>query len=38
MRSTWTGAIQFGPLTVPVKLGSSVKENKLDLHMVRDTL
>jgi DNA end-binding protein Ku len=37
MRSTWTGAIQFGPLTVPVKLGSSVKENKLDLHMVRDT-
>jgi DNA end-binding protein Ku len=37
MRSIWTGAIQFGPLTVPVKLGSAVKENKLDLHMVRDT-
>lgn len=37
MRSIWTGAVQFGPLTVPIKLGSAVKENKLDLHMVRDT-
>jgi DNA end-binding protein Ku len=37
LRSIWTGAIQLGPLILPVKLGSAVKDNKLGLHMVRES-
>jgi DNA end-binding protein Ku len=33
-KSLWTGVVQFGPLNMPVKLGSAVKDNKLGLHRV----
>lgn len=35
MRSLWTGAVSLSLLNVPVKLGSSSKDNSLGLHMVR---
>jgi DNA end-binding protein Ku len=35
MRSNWTGAFRLGPLNIPVKLGSTVRDNQLGLHMVR---
>jgi DNA end-binding protein Ku len=35
MRSIWTGAITLSLLNMPVKLGSSTKDNQLGLHMVR---
>lgn len=35
MRSIWSGAISLSLLNVPVKLGSSSKDNTLGLHMVR---
>lgn len=35
MRSNWTGAISLSLLSLPVKLGSSTKDNELSLHMIR---
>jgi DNA end-binding protein Ku len=38
MRSIWSGAIQvIAGLSMPVKLGSTVKDNSLELHWVRKT-
>lgn len=35
MRSDWTGAISLSLINLPVKLGSTSKNNSLGLHMVR---
>lgn len=37
MRSTWSGSITLSLLNMPVKLGSTTKDNSLGLHMVRAT-
>lgn len=35
MRSIWTGTIGYGPLVLPVKLGTVVTEERTELHQVR---
>lgn len=35
MRSNWTGALSVSLVNLPIKLGSTTKNNSLDLHMVR---
>jgi DNA end-binding protein Ku len=35
MRSIWTGTVGWGMVTIPVKLGTAVSEDKLPLHRVR---
>ena len=35
MRSMWTGTVGFGPVVLPVRLGTAVSEDKSPLHQVR---
>lgn len=36
MRSTWTGAVTFGLVNVPVKLYSATRQHDVELHQVHD--